>query len=327
MIFHVATEAVGSINVCEAWQTPQAAESFIESRLRHALVRQGVKDPLSYRLEPLHNLFAPDIDMIERIGATPSARAAHPRGHRIGSLGRPRGSGPVPTASSTVHFTAVFDALSDRLQATLGDLGRARRLDEDAVNKAMREIRLALLEADVNFQVVKDFVAGVKAEALGEDILKGLDAGQQIVKLVHDHLAELMGAGDSQLAFGRPPTVILMTGLQGSGKTTTSAKLALHLRRQGKQPGLVAADLQRPAAIDQLEQLGKQISIPVYRTDTRGPRSRRGRGPRAREGRRARRRHRRHGRPAQHRRRADGRARAACATPSSRSTSCSSSTR
>jgi len=165
----------------------------------------------------------------------------------------------------------VFDALSDRLQATLGDLGRARRLDEEAVNKAMREIRLALLEADVNFQVVKDFVAGVKAEALGEDILKGLNAGQQIVKLVHDHLAALMGAGDSQLAFGRPPTVILMTGLQGSGKTTTSAKLALHLRRQGKQPGLVAADLQRPAAIDQLEQLGKQISIPVYRTETQDP--------------------------------------------------------
>ena len=165
----------------------------------------------------------------------------------------------------------MFDALSDRLQATLGDLGRAKRLDEDAVNKAMREIRLALLEADVNFQVVKDFVAGVKAAALGDDILKGLDAGQQVVKLVHDRLTELMGTGDSQLAFGRPPTVILMTGLQGSGKTTTSAKLALHLRRDGRKPGLIAADLQRPAAIDQLEQLGKQISIPVYRTDTQDP--------------------------------------------------------
>jgi len=165
----------------------------------------------------------------------------------------------------------VFDALSDRLQATLGDLGRSRRLDEDAVNKAMREIRLALLEADVNFQVVKDFVAGVKALALGEDVMKGLNPGQQVVKIVHDRLTELMGSGDSQLAFGRPPTVILLTGLQGSGKTTASAKLALHLRRQGKSPGLVAADLQRPAAIDQLEQLGKQISIPVYRTDTQDP--------------------------------------------------------
>ena len=99
----------------------------------------------------------------------------------------------------------MFDTLSERLQATLGDLGRAKRLDEDAVNKAMREIRLALLEADVNFQVVKDFVAGVKEEALGEDILKGLDAGQQVVKLVHDRLTALMGSGDSQLAFGRPP--------------------------------------------------------------------------------------------------------------------------
>ncbi len=165
----------------------------------------------------------------------------------------------------------MFDALSDRLQATLGDLGRSRRLDEDAVNKAMREIRLALLEADVNFQVVKDFVAGVKALALGEDVMKGLDPGQQVVKIVHDRLTELMGSGDSQLAFGRPPTVILMTGLQGSGKTTTSAKLALHLRREGKSPGLVAADLQRPAAIDQLEQLGKQIAIPVYRTETQDP--------------------------------------------------------
>ncbi|MEO5633001.1 signal recognition particle protein [Gaiella sp.] len=165
----------------------------------------------------------------------------------------------------------MFDALSDRLQATLRDLGRATRLEEAAVDRAMREIRLALLEADVNFRVVKDFVAGVKADALGDDILKGLNAGQQVVKLVHDRLAELMGSADSHLAFGRPPTVILMTGLQGSGKTTTSAKLALHLRRQGKLPGLVAADLQRPAAIDQLEQLGKQISIPVYRTDTEDP--------------------------------------------------------
>jgi signal recognition particle subunit SRP54 len=165
----------------------------------------------------------------------------------------------------------MFDTLSTRLQATLGDLGRAKRLDEEAVNKAMREIRLALLEADVNFEVVRDFVAGVKAAALGEDILKGLNAGQQVVKLVHDRLAELMGSGDSKLAFGRPPTVILMTGLQGSGKTTASAKLALYLRKDGKSPGLVAADLQRPAAIDQLEQLGKQIAIPVYRSDTQDP--------------------------------------------------------
>src|SRR5687768_17806710 len=135
----------------------------------------------------------------------------------------------------------------------------------------MREIRLALLEADVNFQVVKDFVAQVRERATGQDVLKGLDAGQQVVKIVHEELTTLMGSGDSRLAFGKPPTVILLAGLQGSGKTTTSAKLALLLRKDGKKPALVAADLQRPAAIDQLEQLGRQIQIPVYRKDTQDP--------------------------------------------------------
>jgi len=159
----------------------------------------------------------------------------------------------------------MFDTLSDRLQAALGGLGRKGRLDEETVTKAMREVRLALLEADVNFEVVKEFVAAVKARALGADVLNGLEPGQHVVKIVHEELTQLMGAGDSRLAFGRPPTVILMTGLQGSGKTTASAKLALLLRRDGKQPALVAADLQRPAAIDQLEQLGRQIQIPVYR--------------------------------------------------------------
>jgi signal recognition particle subunit SRP54 len=159
----------------------------------------------------------------------------------------------------------MFDALSDRLQATLGDLRSRRRLDEETLSKALREIRLALLEADVNFGVVKDFVAGVKAQALGQDVLKGLDAGQQVVKVVHEQLTELMGSGDSKLAFGRPPTVVLMAGLQGSGKTTASAKLALHLRKHEKKtPALVAADLQRPAAIEQLVQLGRQIQVPVF---------------------------------------------------------------
>jgi signal recognition particle subunit SRP54 len=160
----------------------------------------------------------------------------------------------------------VFDTLSERLQVTLGDLGRKRSLDEETLTKALREIRLALLEADVNFAVVKDFVEGVKEKALGQDVLKGLDAGQQVVKLVHEQLTELMGSGDSRIAFGRPPTIVLMCGLQGSGKTTASAKLALHLRKHDrKTPGLIAADLQRPAAIDQLEQLGRQIQVPVYR--------------------------------------------------------------
>jgi signal recognition particle subunit SRP54 len=164
----------------------------------------------------------------------------------------------------------VFDALANRLQDALGDLGRRSRLDEETLTRATREVRLALLEADVDFEVVKDFVGAVRERALGQEVLKGLEPGQQVVKIVHEELTELMGgAGDSKLAFGRPPTVVLLCGLQGSGKTTAAAKLALHLRKQEhKTPGLVAADLQRPAAIDQLEQLGRQLQVPVYRTDT-----------------------------------------------------------
>jgi signal recognition particle subunit SRP54 len=160
----------------------------------------------------------------------------------------------------------VFDTLSHRLQAVLADVGKARRLDEEAVTRATREIRLALLEADVDLGVVKTFVAGVRERALGHEVLRGLDAGQQVVKIVHEELTALMGPSDAKLAFGRPPTVVLVCGLQGSGKTTACAKLALHLRRfEGKTPALVAADLQRPAAIDQLEQLGRQIDVPVFR--------------------------------------------------------------
>jgi signal recognition particle subunit SRP54 len=165
----------------------------------------------------------------------------------------------------------VFESLSDKLQATLGDLRGRGRLDEETISRAMREIRLALLEADVNFQVVKDFVAQVRERALGEEVLKSITPGQQVVKIVHEELTRVMGEGESKLAFGRPPTVILLAGLQGSGKTTAAAKLALMLRKEGRKPGLVAADLQRPAAIDQLEQLGKQIGVPVYREDTHDP--------------------------------------------------------
>ncbi len=162
----------------------------------------------------------------------------------------------------------MFDTLSDKLQASLGDLRGRGRLSEEDLSRAMREIRLALLEADVNFKVVKEFVAKVKERALGSDVTKSLTPGQEVVKIVHDELTTLMGAGSSKLAFaGRPPTVILLAGLQGSGKTTAAAKLALLLRREGKAPALVAADLQRPAAVDQLEQLGKQVQIPVYRRD------------------------------------------------------------
>ena len=159
----------------------------------------------------------------------------------------------------------MFDALSDRLQTALHDVRGRGKLDEDSISRAMREIRLALLEADVNFKVVKDFVERVRARALGADVTKSLTPGQEVVRIVHDELTSLMGSGDSKLAFaGKPPTVILLAGLQGSGKTTAAAKLALLLRKEGHSPALVAADLQRPAAVDQLEQLGRQLQIPVY---------------------------------------------------------------
>ena len=166
----------------------------------------------------------------------------------------------------------MFDTLSDRLQSALADLRKRGRLDEETISRAMREIRLALLEADVNLQVVKEFVGRVRERALGADVLKSLTPGQQVVKIVHKELTELMGAGDSRLAFaGKPPTVILLAGLQGSGKTTAAAKLAVLLRKEGKQPALVAADLQRPAAVEQLEQLGRQAQIPVYSDERKDP--------------------------------------------------------
>jgi signal recognition particle subunit SRP54 len=166
----------------------------------------------------------------------------------------------------------VFETLSDRLQGALGDLRKRGVLDDEAISKAMREVRLALLEADVNFEVVKDFVGRVRERAQGADVLKSLTPGQQVVKIVHEELTALMGSGDSRLALtARPPTVILLAGLQGSGKTTAAAKLARLLRKEGRKPGLVAADLQRPAAIDQLEQLGRELQVPVFSEERTDP--------------------------------------------------------
>jgi signal recognition particle subunit SRP54 len=159
----------------------------------------------------------------------------------------------------------MFDTLGDKLNAALGPLRGRGKLDEEVISRAMREIRLALLEADVNFKVVKDFVARVRERALGQDVMRSLTPGQQVVKIVHEELTELMGSGSSKLAFaGKPPTVILLVGLQGSGKTTAAAKLALLLRKEKHTPALVAADLQRPAAVDQLQQLGRQLQVPVF---------------------------------------------------------------
>jgi signal recognition particle subunit SRP54 len=159
----------------------------------------------------------------------------------------------------------MFDALSDRLRDVLGKLTGHGRITEADVDLAMREVRLALLEADVNYKVVKDFVARVRERAAGAEVMKSLTPGQEVVRIVHEELTAIMGEGGSKLAFsGRPPTIILLAGLQGSGKTTAAGKLALLLRKEKKAPFLVAADLQRPAAIDQLEQLAKQIQIPVH---------------------------------------------------------------
>jgi signal recognition particle subunit SRP54 len=159
----------------------------------------------------------------------------------------------------------VFDALSDRLRRTLAGLTGRGRISEADVDVAMREIRLSLLEADVNFKVVKDFVARVRERAVGAEILGSLTAGQQVVKIVHDELVALLGVGDRAFRLQGNPAVIALVGLQGSGKTTTAAKLARYIVKSGRRPLLVAADPYRPAAADQLETLGKALDIPVHR--------------------------------------------------------------
>jgi signal recognition particle subunit SRP54 len=158
----------------------------------------------------------------------------------------------------------MFDALSDRLQAALGSLTGRGRISEDDVNVAMREVRMALLEADVNYKVVKDFVKRVKERAIGADVIENVNAGQMVVKIVHEELTAILGAGDRTFRYDGSPAVVAMVGLQGSGKTTSAAKLARWIVRQGRQPMLVAADVYRPAAIDQLKTLGASLDIPVY---------------------------------------------------------------
>ncbi|HEY0444566.1 MAG TPA: signal recognition particle protein [Candidatus Limnocylindrales bacterium] len=159
----------------------------------------------------------------------------------------------------------MFDTLSDRLRKTLAGLTGRGRVSEADVDVALREIRLSLLEADVNFKVVRDFVARVRERAVGADILESLTAGQQVVKIVNDELVDLLSAGDRTFHLTGNPAVISLVGLQGAGKTTTAAKLARHIVKLGRRPLLVAADPYRPAAADQLETLGKAIDIPVHR--------------------------------------------------------------
>jgi signal recognition particle subunit SRP54 len=158
----------------------------------------------------------------------------------------------------------MFDSLPDRFEAIFSSLRGKGRLSEADVDAALREVRLALLEADVNVAVVKTFLGRVRDRALAVDVSKSLTPGQQIIKIVHEELIQTLGGSNSSLRQSAPPLVILMVGLQGSGKTTTAGKLAKHLKSRGRRPLLVAADLQRPAAIDQLETLGTRLGVPVY---------------------------------------------------------------
>ncbi|MBA2265973.1 MAG: signal recognition particle protein [Chloroflexi bacterium] len=158
----------------------------------------------------------------------------------------------------------MFESLSARLQGISERLRGKARITEADLDVALREIRLALLEADVNFRVVKDFVTRVRERAVGSDLLTGLNPGQQIVKIVHEELVAVLGGARHHLSLDAKPSVLMMVGLQGSGKTTSAAKLAVRLRRDGKKPLLVAADVYRPAAVDQLVQLGDQIGVEVH---------------------------------------------------------------
>lgn len=159
----------------------------------------------------------------------------------------------------------VFESLSNKIQETLRRLRGRGRLTEAEVSDALREIRLALLEADVNYKVVKEFIARVKERAVGQEVMGSLTPAQQVVKIVYDEMSNLMGGVNQRLTVApKPPTVIMMVGLQGSGKTTTSAKIGLYLKKQGMHPFLVAADIYRPAAVEQLLIVGRQAGIPVY---------------------------------------------------------------
>ena len=159
----------------------------------------------------------------------------------------------------------AFEGLSEKLNATFKNLRGKGRLSEEDIKLAMREVRLALLEADVSYKVVKDFVASVSARAVGADVLESLTPAQQVIKIVNEELTALMGGANAKLTYAsHPPTVVMMVGLQGAGKTTNVAKLAGLLRKQGKRPLLVACDVYRPAAITQLQVVGKQLGIPVF---------------------------------------------------------------
>ena len=165
----------------------------------------------------------------------------------------------------------MFESLTDKLQSVFDRLATKGKLTESDVNAAMREVRLALLEADVNYKVVKDFVERVKVRAVGVEVMQSLTPAQQVVKIVHEELIELLGKPAPLNTSGQPPHIVMLVGLQGAGKTTMASKLALRLKKSGQRPLLVAGDIYRPAAIKQLEVLGAQIDVPVYSAGTNTP--------------------------------------------------------
>ncbi|HEV7663962.1 MAG TPA: signal recognition particle protein [Chloroflexota bacterium] len=166
----------------------------------------------------------------------------------------------------------MFESLSEKLQSVFERLGRKGRLSEEDVELALREVRVALLEADVSLKVVRQFVAAIKEKAVGQDVLSSLTPAQTVIKLVHDQLVELLGTAPPRLTVSpKPPTVVMLVGLQGSGKTTTAGKLALQIRKMGHKPLLVAADPYRPAAVAQLQTLGKQLDVPVFHDPNKKP--------------------------------------------------------
>ena len=158
----------------------------------------------------------------------------------------------------------MFDALSQRLQNAFRNLRGLGKISESNTADALREVRMALLEADVNFKVAKDFIEAVRVKALGEDVAQSIQPGQQIIKIIHDELVRLLGSANSGLALSGNPSCVILVGLHGSGKTTSCAKLGRLLHKQGRTPLLVAADVYRPAAMEQLETLGRQLELPVF---------------------------------------------------------------
>src|SRR5437763_13065096 len=158
----------------------------------------------------------------------------------------------------------MFDSLSGKLQNAFKNLRGLGKISETNVTEALREVRLALLEADVNFKVARDFIERVKTQAIGQEVVLSVQPGQQIIKIIHDELVDLLGSANAGLQLSGNPSCVLMAGLHGSGKTTSSAKLARLLLKQGRTPLLVAADVYRPAAMDQLQKLGEQIQVPVF---------------------------------------------------------------